>query len=335
MCFKFSQKILRIFIVLFLLSTIWGCKQKLKVENDSLEKNNLYFFWTIDWHPDMDQLIAGGMQDTLRLFSSSNFQLLKNYPHKGTITKAKWHPNQNKLAISVQDGKSISSLLNLEDDQSIKLESISAEGARAIGWNHSGDLLAVGDNEGYITLFDESGIFLKSINTNQKGIMGLDWHPSENLIVIVGEKITLYDYESDNLRHINDRNEEIEVLMLCVAWHPAGKIFVTGDYGDFQYQYPPLLQYWTYDGERIISIEESKAEYRNLKWSSDGELLATASEKIRLWNVDGDLVGEKATQNLLWGIDWNKEDNTIVTTDEGGSIIFWDRNLNISNEIKH
>jgi WD40 repeat protein len=165
--------------------------------------------------------------------------------------------------------------------------------------------------------------------------MGLDWHPNENLIVAVGEKITLYDYESDNLRHINDRNEEIEVLMLCVAWHPAGKIFVTGDYGDFQYQYPPLLQYWTYDGERIISIEESKAEYRNLKWSSDGELLATASEKIRLWNVDGDLVGEKATQNLLWGIDWNKEDNTIVTTDEGGSIIFWDRNLNISNEIKH
>lgn len=310
---------------MLIISTNWGCKQPQNEESRDFEKNDRWWFWSVGWHPNKDQFVVGGTQDTLRLFSANNFQLLKNYPYKGTITKTKWHPTKNKLAISVQDGKSNSTILTLDNDQRIELDSITIDGARAIGWNHAGDLLAVGDYEGYITLFDEKGTFLQRINTNQKAIIGLDWHPHENLIVAVGEKITLYHCEVDSLTHIEDRSEEI--LMLCVAWHPNGTFFVTGDYGDFEYHYPPLLQYWTYDGQRIQAIEESKAEFRNMKWSGDGELLATASEKIRLWNKEGELVAEATTDNLLWGIDWNKDASTLVATDEKGKIIFWDRNL--------
>ena len=237
------------------------------------------------------------------------------------------------LAISVQDGKSKSAILNLDNDEYIELDTITNDGARAIGWNHTGDLLAVGDYEGYLTIFNENGKVLKRVSTNQKSIIGLDWHPKENVIAAVGEQITLYDYKLDSLQHINDRSEEIEVLMLCVAWHPNGQFFVTGDYGDFQQNYPPLLQYWTYSGQRIKSIERSKAEYRNIRWSSDGKALATTSEKIRLWDIDGDLVAEQDTPNLLWGLDWKEDGTQIVATDVEGKIIFWDRNLNKLKEL--
>ena len=330
------KKTMRTLFIIILMSAIWGCKPPQKEESQNSEENKRWFFWAVDWHPNKDQFVVGGSNDTfLRLFSSNNFKLLKNYPYLGTITKTKWHPTKHKLAISVQDGKSKSTILNLDHDEFVELDSITNDGARAIGWNHSGDLLAVGDYEGYLTIFDENGIFLKRINTGQKSIIGLDWHPDENLIVAVGEKITWYNYESDSLKQINDRSEKIEVLMLCVAWHPSGKFFVTGDYGDFKYHYPPLLQYWTYDGQRIKSIEESKAEFRNIKWSGDGELLATASEKIRLWNKDGDLVAEETTENLLWGIDWNEDASKLVATDEKRKIIFWDRNLNMLTELQY
>ncbi|MEM9824222.1 MAG: WD40 repeat domain-containing protein, partial [Bacteroidota bacterium] len=217
----------------------------------------------------------------------------------------------------------------------IPLDSITMYGARAIGWNHSGDLLAVGDYEGYLILFDEQGKVLKKIDTNEKAIIGLDWHPSENLIAAVGEKITLYHYESDRLEYIKDREEAIETLMLCVAWHPSGQFFVTGDYGDFVHDYPPLLQYWTYEGQKVKAIKKSKAELRNLKWSSDGALLATASEKIRLWNEAGDLVAEKATPDLLWGIDWNSDGSQLVATDVQGRILFWDRTLEKLKELQY
>ena len=327
---------MRLFFIIILMSTILGCTQSPKEEHQNLEANEQWFFWAVDWHPNKDQFVVGGSNDSfLGLFSSNDFKLLKNYPWKGTITKTKWHPSKNKLAISVQDGKSKPSILNLDTDQSIALDTIAISGARAIGWNHSGDLLAVGDYEGFLTIFDENGRVLKRVNTNQKGIIGLDWHPEENLIVAVGERITWYHYGLDSLKHIDDRSEEIEVLMLCVAWHPNGTFFATGDYGDFQYNYPPLLQYWTYDGQRIKAIEESKAEFRNIKWSVDGGLLATASEKIRLWNPNGDLVAEKTTKSLLWGIDWNQDGSKLVATDGKGKILFWDRSLNKLMELQY
>ncbi|MEM9986195.1 MAG: hypothetical protein AAF804_13975 [Bacteroidota bacterium] len=327
---------MRVFFITLLMSAGWACQPAPKEDLQQVEAEKRWFFWSVDWHPQKDKVVVGGSNDTyLKVFSSNDFQAIKHYPYRGTITKSKWHPTQNKLAISVQDGKSNSAILNLDNDQFKSLDSISPAGARAIGWNASGDVLAVGDYEGFLILFDAKGNYLKRINTQQRSIIGLDWHPDENLIVAVGEDITLYDYESDSLKQIEDRAEEIEVLMLCVAWHPSGKFFVTGDYGDFGYGYPPLLQYWSYDGHRIKAIEESKAELRNIKWSANGELLATASEKIRLWNEAGELVAEEASQDLLWGIDWNEDDSKLVTTDVNKNIIFWDANLNKLAELQY
>lgn len=316
--------------------TILGCKESSKQESKNFEKKVQWFFWSVDWHPNKEKIVVGGSNDTFfKLISSKDYKELKSYRYKGTITKTKWHPIKNKLAVSVQDGKSKSIIINLEKEEKIELDSITNDGARAIGWNYTGNLLAVGDYKGFLTIFDEKGNVLKRKNTNQKGIIGLDWHPNENLIVAVGEKITFYNYELDSLNNIDDRSEEIDVLLLCVAWHPSGKFFVTGDYGDFQHNYPPLLQYWTYEGKRIKTIEESKAEFRNMAWSSNGDLLATASEKIRLWDKNGDLVAEETTRNLLQGIDWSEDDSKLVTTDDKRKIIFWDRNLNKLKELQY
>lgn len=325
---------MRVIIALIFSISFLGCNQSSKEEIKNQERKERWFFWAVDWHPTKKQLVVGGSNDSfLKLFSTENFQEIKSLPFMGTITKTQWHPTENKVAIAVQDGKSKLAILNFGDDIKIELDSITSDGARAIGWNKTGHLLAVGDNEGFLTFFDQQGEFLRKIDTEQKGLMSLDWHPEENIIVTVGEKISLYDYETDSLKHFEDRKEEI--LMLSVAWNPNGEFFATGDYGDYINHYLPLLQYWTYDGERIIAIEKSKAEYRSLKWSSDGELLATASEKIRLWTKDGELVNEKSAENLLWGLDWNKDNNRLVTTDDKGKIIFWTKDLKIVKELAY
>ena len=317
---------MKIFLITITMSLILACDQTSKVENQPSRERELWFFWSVDWHPQKELLSVGGMQDTLRIISSNDLNLIKSYPYKGTITKTKWHPSKNKLAVSVQDGKSKSAILNVDNDQILELDNLTMDEARAIGWNSTGALLAVGDYEGFLTIFDENGKLIRKVNTQEKSIIGLDWHPSENLIVAVGEKITMYNYNDDRLKQIEDR--EKEVLMLCVDWHPSGEFFVTGDYGDFEFHYPPLLQYWNYDGYRIKSIEESKAEYRNIEWSKDGTLLATASEKVRLWDDRGNLVKEANSESLLWGIDWNESSNHLAVTDEDGNCIIFNKDLN-------
>ena len=65
---------MRVFIIIFLMSTIWGCKQDPKEESQQIEENERWYFWSVDWHPSKDQFVVGGSNDTfLKLFSSTNF----------------------------------------------------------------------------------------------------------------------------------------------------------------------------------------------------------------------------------------------------------------------
>lgn len=325
---------MRIHYTLLILFILGSCEQSNKEEIRKQEKEELWYFWSVDWRPKKNQIVVGGSNDSfLKLFSTEDFQEIKSLPYLGTITKTKWHPFENKIAIAVQDGKSKCAILNLDDNIKLELESITNEGARAIGWNNTGNLLAVGDNEGVLSFFNKNGELLRKINTAQKSLMSLDWHPQENTVVAVGEKISLYHYVNDSLKSFEDRNEE--VLMLSAAWNPNGDVFATGDYGDFINHHPPLLQFWTYEGQRIKAVEESKAEFRNLAWSNDGKLLATASDKIRLWAKDGEMVKEKSTQNLLWGIAWNNNDTKLVTTDEKRRITLWTKDLTVFKELEY
>ncbi|APY09525.1 hypothetical protein BWZ20_14970 [Winogradskyella sp. J14-2] len=317
-------------ILIFSLVFICGCKEI--QENTEVEKEN-WWLWTANWNPNNNLISFGGTQDTLRLFSSETYQLIDNIPLRGTITKTKWHPIKSKLAISMQGEKSKSLILDPISKEQIVLDSLDETGARAIGWNNKGELLAVGDYSGFLNIYNESGAIIKRINTKQKGLIGLDWHPRKNIVTVVGERISIYDFENDFIYDIKPRKED--VLMLCVAWNPNGKFFVTGDYGDFEKDYPPLLQFWSENGENLKNIDKSKAEYRNLKWTKDGKLLATASESLRLWNENGDLLKKSEQGNLLWGIDWNKSDSKIVTTDEKGKIIIWNKELNRIKQLKY
>ena len=311
--------------LLLLLGALVACR----TTSETLPRNaagERWFFWSVDWHPAQERLVVGGSNDTfLKILSTEDFRELSTHPYPGTITQTKWHPTENRIAIAVQDGKSKCALLDVDANERIELDSITPFGARALGWNRTGELLAVGDYEGMLTLFDAAGNFLRRIDLDQKGIIGLDWHPQEDRLVAVGERIALYDVATDRVQHVEDRSED--VLLLCVAWHPDGSFFVTGDYGDFEKEHPPLLQFWTADGQRIRAIEESKAEYRHIVWSPDGTTLATASEQLRLWDRNGALRAAAPSEHLLWGIDWRRDGERLVTTDDGGRIVVWSRKL--------
>ncbi len=288
--------------------------------------------WTSSWSPDGKYIAVGGNHGMLKIYSGEAFNLIKSYPEQHTITKLKWHPNKPLLAITTQPTSEKMGMLNVETDESIELEGFPPQGSRAFGWSSDEALIAVGTNEGLLYFFDKHGSFLKKIETEQKSITGLSWHPLKNIIATVGKHIALYNYDTDELQFIKPRPEN--VLMLCVQWHPTGEFFVTGDYGNYDQGYPPLLQFWTATGEKIRDIVESKAEYRNMDWSNDGERLATASESLRIWSKDGKLLKKSKPGYLLWGVGWNDDDSQIVTSNEKGMVEIWNKNAKQVREIK-
>ncbi len=311
-------------VVSILLVSILSCKSN-PLTPGTIKEDRDWWLWAAACKPDGTRLAVGGTQDTLRIFSMRDDQASKKYPLPGTVTKLRWHPSKDKLAVALQNNKGKTQIIDFNSDATVELDSIAFVGARGLGWNHDGSLLAVGDNEGALIIYSEKGELIKRVNADPKGITGLSWHPHHNKIVTVGSRIGFYDLKTDRLELMKSRTEE--VLMLCVEWHPTGTFFVTADYGDFVEHYPPLLKFWTPDGRNIKEIKRSKAEYRNLRWSPEGEILATASDYIRLWTKEGVLIREEKSENLLWGIDWDTNGENLVTTDFKGKIIVWNKEL--------
>lgn len=283
--------------------------------------------WTSDWNPKDDLIAIGGNWNEMQIVSSNNLKTVKTYEIANTITKIKWNIAGDAIAVTSQISNEPAILINIETDEIVKLNNISKDGARGLGWNYDGSILGVGDNEGYLTLFNGEGFFLRKIDLDQKAITGISWHPSKNILVAVGSQISIYNLDDDKLKTVKPR--EAEILMLCVEWHKSGDFFVTGDYGNFDKGYPPLLQFWTELGEKTKEIKESKAEYRNLRWSNDGKYLATASDKLRLWNSGGELIRSRSLKSLLWGIDWNNDNSKLVVTSENGEITILNDKLKV------
>lgn len=280
--------------------------------------------WTTDWSPNGKYIAIGGNIDTLKIYSEGNLQSYKSFPVKNTITRIKWHPTKNIIAVTTQMSEEKSFIFNLEINEKIELNDISPEGARGLDWNYSGEYLGIADNDGQILIYNIKGELLrKFVNqvNSTKGITALDWHPKKNVITTVSDKIRFFDIEGNLLKSIKHRQEE--VLLLSIAWHNTGDFFVTGDYGDEKDK--SLLQYWNEQGELIKTIDISKGEYRNLAWNPKGDRLASASDALRIWDTSGNLISEGNSKDYLWGVSWNGKGNRIITSSKEQRIILWNK----------
>ncbi len=279
--------------------------------------------WTTDWSPNGKLIAIGGNVDSLYIYDS-NLKLYKSYPIKNTITRVKWHPSENIIAVATQVSSEKSCIINLESNEKIELNGISPDGARGIDWNYTGEYLAVADNDGQILIYNIKGELIRKFlnqSNSTKGITAVAWHPKKNMLTTVTDKIRFIDMNGNLIKSLKHRPDE--VMLLSIAWHKSGDFFVTGDYGDEKDK--SLLQYWNEQGELLKSIDISIGEYRNLSWNPEGNRLASASDALRIWDTKGNLISTGNSKDYLWGVSWNEKGNRIITSSMEQKIILWNK----------
>lgn len=283
--------------------------------------------WSADWSPGDQYIAVGGVDSIVRILDPNTLRIKFSIKMNSWIHVVKWHPDGNILAIATLEN--YVQLLNIATGKILQLEGTG--GSRAIGWNYSGDILAVGDLDGNMKIFSKDGQVLKTIENNyppdQGGtsFLALDWHPSQNIFVTSNFKIRIFDASGKELKTMDHNNPA--AIVLCAAWNPKGKYFVIGDYGhNWEGEnVPSLLNFWNDKGELMKTIWGSKDEYRNISWNRSGSQLASASDVLRIWSSQGRLLfASPAKQNQkLWGIDWNDGADKIVTTSNKGEVSIW------------
>lgn len=287
--------------------------------------------WTAEWSPNGKLVAIGGNVGALNIYDARTFKVKKSYPTKNTITRVTWHPTKNLFGVATQVSEDKCYILNLDTYEKIVLKGISPDGARGMDWNKSGELLAVGDNDGSVFIYNLKGELVNHfVIEGRKGITGLDWNPVKDEMIVISDEIYLLKMDGTLLKYIKHRKEK--VMMLSVAWHPSGTFFVTGDYGDSVDK--SLLQYWDANGNLLQTIEKSIGEYRNLSWNRKGTKLASASDALRIWDQKGTLLSEGKSTEYLWGVTWNKKGNRIITTNLKQGVLLWNEKAEVKKVVE-
>lgn len=290
---------------------------------------NAPVLWTADYSPDGKYYAVGGNDSLLRLYEANSHKLLHTFKLPGSVQFLDWHNDSRLLAIALAERP-----VQILDINTNKFQVLaSTTGSRALDWNYDGRLLAIGDYEKTIQIWSKDGRLVKTIKKgDNKSYLSVEWHPAKNIILTGSDKIRIFDTTGNLLHTIKHRREETPIL--TVRWHPSGKFFATGDYGEPENNIESLLQFWSMDGKLIRTMHGSKAEYRNIRWNNSGDLLATASDALRLWSKDGQIVYSGSSEDLLWGIDWDRQNSSIITSSKEGKIKLWTKKAELTKRIK-
>lgn len=313
---------LKFLSTIFIIGLLCSCSEP-SPQVDPFDK----ILWTADWSPNGEYIVVGGNSGNLCFISCEDYSVTKSIPVPQTVTNTRWYIDGENVLVSFQMTEEGSFSFNLNTEVKTSIDSLPPTGNRAVGWNSDYSLYAIGDNEGMLSIYDSEGHLMNKFEGDPKSIIGLDWHPTENIISMVGSRIGIYNLDSDSLSTIIPRDQE--VLMLCVDWHPSGDFFVTGDYGDYDLGLPSLLQFWDPSGAKIKEVKGMKSEIRNMKWSENGEQLAVASNMAYLYDYNGTLIRQNDLGSQLWGMDWNPDDTRLVTTTENGSVYILNNKLKV------
>jgi WD40 repeat protein len=144
---------------------------------------------------------------------------------------------------------------------------------RGVSWSPDGEEVAYVGAKGRVSKLTKNGELRKTLSfTTPRSLFDIDWHPSKNLLLAVEEDIYLIDIDQDSLLATYDDGSKNKGI-LCCGWHASGEFFVTGDYGnETEGGKPSYLKYWSKAGTLLKRIKESKFEYRNVKWTRDGNI---------------------------------------------------------------
>jgi WD40 repeat protein len=274
--------------------------------------------WAVATSPKGDRYAVGGNDGGLRIYDAQTHAVLQRFQFPSAVQVLDYHPDGTWLAVGL-DARPVQ-LLDVGTGTFRPLPG--STGSRALDWSPDGNRVAVGDYAKTLQIWSKSGTLIRTIPAgDNKSYLSVEWHPTKDVLLTGSDQIRIYDGAGHLLRAVKHRPESTPVL--TVRWHPSGRFFATGDYGEPENQIPTLLQYWDENGVLIRTMTGSQAEYRTLRWSQSGERLASASDALRIWSTDGQLLHSGPSEAPLWGLAWDAADRALITGSRDGKIKLW------------
>lgn len=189
-------------------------------------------------------------------------------------------------------------------------------GIRSLAYSPKGDRIALGGNDGTITLWSPTGKRLQTLSGQQGAIHALAFSPDGELLVSgsVDNTIKLWNQDGQLITALNHHGASVEGL----AFSPDGRQFVSASHDK-------TLALWTRNGTLLETFKGHQAVIWDVAFSPDGTTIASAGadNTVLLWQVHNPFhrTLQGLPSDIFFKVIYSQDSKTIAIPDTSKKII--------------
>jgi WD40 repeat protein len=269
------------------------------------------------WSPDSATLAVATLAGPVLLFAAADgAKIGEDEGHRHGALKVAFSPTGDRVVSSGQDGNIIS--WSTGDGPRVRRRG-GAPWIDALAWDDRGERLASAAGHA-VRLWTPELDLIGELHGYDRAVRSVFWQRgTTKLATVAGTSVSFVDLATSSGPVALERNSEI--LTVCID--PAGRQIATSLSGG-------SLHVWSSQSKRDLQMLGYRSPVRVMAWSSESDLLATASRgEIAVWNLGGasPAVGRPSmllghTGNVT-GLGFIADDRRLLSCDDAGALVNW------------
>jgi WD40 repeat protein/serine/threonine protein kinase len=273
----------------------------------------------VAFRPRTDELATASTDGTVKFWDTQTWRELRTLrPNFKKVTALAFSPLGDRLAVC---GLTNRPVVILDADTGDELQRLSDASAQTIAFSADGQMLAVGNEEGLVTIFHiPTGAEQRRLQAPGKYLYSVGFSPDDRLVFAAGTDSSVTIWETATGREIDGSPLIHRGPIYSAAFSPDGQFFASGSWDR-------TVRIWDTKSWREEQVMiDGTAAAQPVTFSPDGHYLAwgATDSAVKLWHrPTGELHTLRGHLGYIRSVAFSTDGKLIASASEDGTSKIW------------